>query len=137
MADIIGTSLLLSDNGSGGFLADVSVEIRFSAREVNEDFDYGVNVAVVRAKSGVVPVPMHSGLTAMQILVIPDTEVVGFLKTSGRRTIRPDGQASKTATLSLAIAADSVTAGEKLEALITVVPELAASVQRTADVIVP
>lgn len=135
MADIVGVSLVLTRPGNGAVGANVVVETKFSQREIHDNLDYGVNVAVVRDIPNTTLITRHVGMTAMHLDIIPPVHAGDLAGTSTRKVIKPLAGTVITG-FRLENTAQAWPSGMKLKAVVTVVPEIteAAQVSQAATV---
>ncbi len=119
-----------------GSSATVKVDIRFSAREVTENFKYGVNVAVVRHNPQHYIIHKHKGRTGMDLQIIPLDAPRDFQVAAGEALIEPSGLSDVTVTVVCNYHRSFVN-GTALQAYVTVVPEIAESSAMSAPVAAP
>lgn len=101
----------------------VRLQVLFSQREVDENFSYGVNVAVMRDDPSVVVVPIPRDTLGMQWSIIPPSAVTGFVVTTSNRLIQPGGQ--REMDIEFEIPHAPIASGTRHVAWAVVTPEIA------------
>lgn len=123
MASILSTTLTFGSR-DGSPIANVDLSLEFTVREVSENFTYGINVAVVRLRPDQVIVTRHKGYTAMEFFALPSDPNANLQVAYAMRTVTPNGVQIMNLVVEAAVYG-SVASGERLQALVTVVPEIA------------
>jgi hypothetical protein len=125
MAGIKSITLNVTSPVAGKVNAHVEVVLEFSPRELRENMDYGVNLVVLKYFADVSLFTRHKGMTAMELHTIPQNAVVD-LKAAfpGPAVIKPTA-----ASVTLPFDVDNTDvewpSGTTLQAIVTVVPEIA------------
>ena len=135
MADVKSVSLVLNDPTNGVVGANVVVVTRFSQREMDEGFDYGVNVMVVRDLPDSTLITRHAGMTAMTVTIVPPSLISGLAAMSASKVIKPTDPDVTTRFL-IENTDQAWPTGSKLLAVVTVVPEIAETMKFSATAVV-
>lgn len=133
MGQITSVELTVSGPVSGMVKAHVDVVIVFSQREISENMDYGVNLCAFLYDPDVSVFPGHK---AMDVAIVPP-HAAGQMETGfDRKTIKPVAQ-SVMVSLDAYNSDTAWPSGSKLQAVVTVVPEISETVNFSSVMPVP
>ena len=124
MAGIKSITLNVTSPVAGKVNAHVEAVLEFSPRELRENMDYGVNLVVLKYFADVSLFTRHKGITAMELHTIPQRVVNPKAAFPGPAVIKPTA-----ASVTLPFDVDNTDvewpSGTTLQAIVTVVPEIA------------
>ena len=127
MAGIKSITLNVTSPVAGKVNVHVEVVLEFSPRELRENMDYGVNLVVLKYFADVSLFTRHKGMTAMELHTIPQNAVVDLKAAfpgTGPAVIKPTA-ASVTLPFDVGNTDEAWPSGTELQAVVTLVPEIA------------
>lgn len=114
----------------------VIVKMTFTAREIEEDYDYGVNVHLFEYYTGAQYVVTNPDMTGMLVQYIPQP-VPAPKSTYGGMVIKPGRPGVRVVRFPFKLKTAEFPAGTTLQALVSVVPEIATVFNRSVPTTMP